>query len=92
MGLRDFLFGPKDEESAEIGRSWAEQFIEESGDGPVCDNPAVPEPTPKLVRGLGKAYSKDADSFYEGFSEKWNSHVEAVGGETTEKKKWYERW
>lgn len=93
MGLGRFLFGGNDEESAEIGRNWADRVIEQSGDKPYCDNPDVPEISEKLVRGLGEEYSTDADSFYDGFAEKWNEHVEAVGGDTSEDKKpWWALW
>jgi len=92
MGLRDFLFGPKDEESEEIGRNWAGRVIEQSGNGPIVSN-GMPEVTPELVYGLGEEYSADAKSFYNGFSEKWNEHVEEVGGDTTEEKKhWWSLW
>lgn len=92
MGLIKFLFGGNDEESAEIGRNWADRVIEQSGDGPIVTS-GMPEVTPDLVLGLGEEYSKHPRSFYDGFSEKRNSHVEAVGGDTTEqKKRWYDRW
>lgn len=63
-------------QSAEQGENWAERIWEHNLDVEEGKKEGdVIEPDADFVEELGDEYSKDADSFYAGFSQEWNERI-----------------